>query len=266
VILAREMSLPEIAELKAKAPRGLEVEVFVHGAMCVSFSGRCLLSQYMVGRDANQGNCAQPCRWKYHLMEETRPGQYMEITEDGGTHIFNARDLNMIAHLPDLLATGVDSLKIEGRAKSFYYAAIVTNAYRKALDALKRGEPIDPVWIQEAEKVSHRAYSTGFFYDENGGGQYTDDALYIRGSQVVAVVEDCDAAGLATLTQRNRFVLGDRLTLLTPADRPETFVLEAMWDEEGEPLTAAPHPMQRLRVKLPRQVPQYSILRQDHAG
>ena len=263
VILAREMNLAEIAELKAKGPRDLEVEVFVHGAMCVSFSGRCLLSQYMAGRDANQGSCAQPCRWKYHLVEETRPGQYMEITEDEGTHILNARDLNMIAHLPDILATGVDSLKIEGRAKSFYYAAVVTNAYRKALDELKAGEAVDPIWIAEVERVSHRAYATGFFYDESGGGQYTDDALYIRGSQVVAVVEDCDADGLATVSQRNRFLLGDRLTLLTPADKPETFVLEAMWSEDGEPLTTAPHPMMRVRVQLPHQVPGYSILRID---
>ncbi|MCL2568002.1 MAG: U32 family peptidase [Oscillospiraceae bacterium] len=261
VILAREMNLAEIAELKAKAPRGLDVEVFVHGAMCVSFSGRCLLSQYMAGRDANQGNCSQPCRWKYHLVEETRPGEYMQITEDGGTHIMNARDLNMIAHLPDLIATGVDSLKIEGRAKSFYYAAVVTNAYRRALDAVMAGEPVDPVWILEAEKVSHRAYSTGFFYDESGGGQHTADALYERGSQVIAVVEDCDETGFATVSQRNRFSVGETVEFITPADRPESFVLTELWDEEGEALTVAPHPMMRVKMKLPRAVPPQSILR-----
>ena len=261
VILAREMALDEIANLKAKAPRGLEVEVFVHGAMCVSFSGRCLLSQYMAGRDANQGNCAQPCRWKYHLVEETRPGQYMQITEDGGTHILNARDLNMIAHLPALLAAGVDSLKIEGRAKSFYYAAVITNAYRKALNALAVGEPVDPVWIKEVEYVSHRAYATGFFFDESGGGQYTDDALYIRGSTVVAVVEDCDKTGAALLTQRNRFRVGDTLELLTPEDKPLTFTLAEMWGEDGTPIDVAPHPMMSIRVRLPRAAPTNSILR-----
>ena len=263
VILAREMSLDEIAALRANTPRDLGIEVFVHGAMCVSFSGRCLLSQYMANRDANQGNCAQPCRWKYHLMEETRPGQYMEIFEDGGTHILNARDLSMIAHLPDLLATGVDSLKIEGRAKSFYYAAVITNAYRKALDAALSGKPIDPVWIKEVEKVSHRAYSTGFFYDKEGGGQYTSDALYIRGSTVVGVIEDCDQQGEAVLSQRNRFAIGETLELLTPQDKPISFRLEEMRDEAGTPIETAPHPMMRVRLRLPHAVPKYSILRRN---
>lgn len=263
VILAREMSLAEIEHLCAKRPRGLEVEVFVHGAMCVSFSGRCLLSQYMIGRDANQGNCAQPCRWKYHLVEATRPGEYMEITQDGGTHIMNARDLNMIAHLPELLDVGVDSLKIEGRAKSFYYAAVITNAYRKAIDAYRAGVPLDPVWVNEVERVSHRSYSTGFFHNPEGGGQYTDDAMYIRGAQVLAVVEDCDDTGMATLTQRNRFSVGDTLELLTPEDTPERFVLTALWDEKGSPIEVAPHPMMGLRLQLPRSVPRYSILRMD---
>jgi len=263
VILAREMSLEEIAHLCAKRPPGLEVEVFVHGAMCVSFSGRCLLSQYMVGRDANQGNCAQPCRWKYHLAEATRPGEYMQITEDGGTHIMNARDLNMIAHLKDILATGVDSLKIEGRAKSFYYAAVITNAYRKVLDAVSVGGEADPVWLQEVERVSHRVYSTGFFYDSAGGGQHTDDAMYVRGAQVIAVVEDCDESGMATITQRNRFFVGDTLELLTPSDKPVCFPLTELWSEAGESIEVAPHPMMRLRMQLPCAVPPYSILRRN---
>ena len=263
VILAREMSLDEIAALRANTPRELEIEVFVHGAMCVSFSGRCLLSQYMANRDANQGDCAQPCRWKYHLVEETRPGAYMELFEDGGTHILNARDLSMIAHLPELLATGINSLKIEGRAKSFYYAAVITNAYRKALDAALAGEPIDPIWVEEVEKVSHRSYSTGFFYDRGGGGQYTSDALYIRGSTVVGVIEDCDANGLALVSQRNRFFKGETLDLLTPKGRPIPFPLEEMWAEEGSPIDMAPHPMMRVRLRLPQAVPKYSILRRN---
>ena len=261
VILAREMSLSELADLCAKKPPGLETEVFVHGAMCVSFSGRCLISQYLTGRDANQGNCAQPCRWKYHLVEESRPGEYMEISEDGGTHLFNARDLCMIAHLEDLAAIGIDSLKIEGRAKSFYYAAVVTNAYRKALDCLAQGLPIDPLWVAEAEKVSHRHYSTGFYYDAAGGGQHVGDSSYIRGATVVGVVESCDADGYALVSQRNRFSLGDDLELLTSDGAPVQFTLQTLRDEHGEPLEIAPHPMMRVRVQLPRAAPQYSILR-----
>jgi len=262
VILAREMSLSEIAELCAKKPAGLETEVFVHGAMCVSFSGRCLISQYLAGRDANQGSCAQPCRWKYHLVEESRPGEYMEIMEDTeGTHIMNARDLSMIAHLEALAETGVDSLKIEGRAKSFYYAAVVTNAYRKALDCIASGQPIDPLWIREIEHVSHRHYSTGFYFDQSGGGQHVGDASYIRGSTVIGVVEACDGDGFATVTQRNRFSVGDTLEIVTPDALPVSFVLEAMQDERGEPIEIAPHPMRQVGMRLPIQVPRQAILR-----
>lgn len=264
VILAREMSLTEIAELCAKKPAGLETEVFVHGAMCVSFSGRCLISQYLAGRDANQGNCAQPCRWKYHLVEESRPGEYMEITEDtSGTHIMNARDLSMIAHLEALAETGVDSLKIEGRAKSFYYAAVVTNAYRKALDCIAAGQPVDPIWIEEVEKVSHRHYSTGFYFDNSGGGQHVGDASYIRGSTVIGVVESCDEDGFAVLSQRNRFSVGDTLEVLTPNGLPFSFVLDAMQDERGEPIAVAPHPMRLIRMRLPAMVPPGGILRRN---
>ena len=261
VILARELSLDEIAHMRANTPKELEIEVFCHGAMCVSFSGRCLLSQYMVGRDANQGNCAQPCRWKYHLVEATRPDVHMEITEDGGTHIMNARDLNMLPHLNDLVSIGVDSLKIEGRAKSFYYAAVVTNAYRKALDAISAGQDIDPAWLAEVEKVSHRHYSTGFFYDVDGGGQHYDDSSYIRGAQVVGVVEQADASGFTTISQRNRFSVGDTLELLTPQDKPITFTVDHMTDEKGNAIDVAPHPMMILHMQLPKMVPKRSILR-----
>jgi len=264
VILAREMSLAEIADLCANKPRDLETEVFVHGAMCVSFSGRCLISQYLAGRDANQGGCAQPCRWKYHLVEESRPGEYMEITEDTeGTHIMNARDLSMIAHLEALVSTGVDSLKIEGRAKSFYYAAVVTNAYRKTLDCIAARQPIDPIWIEEVEKVSHRHYSTGFYFDNSGGGQHVGDASYIRGSTVIGVVESCDKDGFATVTQRNRFSVGDTLEVLTPDGLPHSFVLDAMQDERGEPIEVAPHPMRVIQLRLPTVVPPGGILRRN---
>ena len=261
VILAREMSLDEIANLCANKPRELETEIFVHGAMCVSFSGRCLLSQYMAGRDANQGSCAQPCRWKYHLVEESRPGEYLEITEDGGTHILNARDLCMIEHLADIASTGVDSLKIEGRAKSFYYAAVVTNAYRRALDCIAAGQPIDPRWIEEVKKVSHRHYSTGFFYDNSGGGQHIGDASYLCGATVVGVVESCDEAGFATISQRNRFSVGEEMELLTPEGTLQKFTLESMRDEKGAEMTVAPHPMQRIQMQLPKGATPYSILR-----
>ena len=261
VILAREMSLDEIAELRNLVPKELEIEVFVHGAMCVSFSGRCLLSQYMTGRDANQGNCTQPCRWKYHLVEETRPGQYMEISEDGGTHILNTRDLCMIEHIPALQAAGVDSVKIEGRAKSFYYTAVATNAYRKAIDAALSEQRVSPIWINEVEKVSHRAYSTGFFHNADGGGQYTADALYSRGWAVVGIVDDCGEDGLAHVTQRNRFFVGDCLDLLTPEGEPISFILSALWDASGEPVDVAPNPMATVTLRLPIAAPQYSILR-----
>ena len=185
VILARELSLDEIREIRAKAPPALELEAFVHGAMCVSYSGRCLLSNYMTGRDANRGACAQPCRYQYALVEEKRPGEYFPIGEDaGGAFILNSRDMCMIDHVPELMDAGLDSLKIEGRAKSAYYAAIVTAAYRHAIDAAQAGEPLDPVWRAEVDKVSHRPYSTGFYYGEPG--QHTAHARYLRDGQVVA--------------------------------------------------------------------------------
>ena len=168
VVLARETPLEDIRKIRANTPKELRLEAFVHGAMCVSFSGRCLLSNYLAGRDANRGQCAQPCRWKYHLVEEKRPGEYFEITEDGGTYILNSRDMNMIEHLPELIDAGVTSFKIEGRMKSAYYAAVVTNAYRHAIDDALAGRPLDPLWIEETEKVSHRPYTTGFYYGYPG--------------------------------------------------------------------------------------------------
>ena len=266
VVLAREMRLNEIADLRANVSRELEIEVFVHGAMCVSFSGRCLLSQYLTGRDANQGDCAQPCRWKYQLTEEHRPGEQMEILSgSGGTHIMNARDLCMIDYLPELHSAGVNSLKIEGRAKSFYYAAVVTNAYRKAVDAAQASIPLDSIWRDEVEKVSHRAYETGFFYDtdRSGGGQYTQDALYIRKCEVVGVVESCNADGLAHVSQRNRFFIGDTLELLTPNDKPQSFVVTELFDEHGRAIESAPHPKMGLRLQLPQAAERHAILRKN---
>ena len=260
VILARELSLDEVREIRAKAPRALEIEAFVHGAMCVSYSGRCLLSNYMTGRDANRGACAQPCRYKYALVEEKRPGEYFPIGEDaGGAYIMNSRDMCMIDHIPALLEAGVDSLKIEGRAKSAYYAAIVTAAYRHAVDAALAGRPLDPVWRAEVDKVSHRPYSTGFWFGQPG--QYTGDARYLRQWQVVAVVTSCDGDGNALLSLRNKFSSGDPLELVGPDVAAIPFTAGPMEDADGCPITQPRTPQMAFRMKLPRQVPPLSILR-----
>lgn len=259
VVLAREMTLAQIAALRSRVPEELELEAFCHGAMCVSFSGRCTLSDYLTGRDANRGQCAQPCRWKYHLVEEKRPGEYFEITEDGGTYILNSRDMNMIDHVPALLDAGVTSLKIEGRTKSAYYAAAVTNAYRHAVDAAMAGRALDPVWSREVYQVSHRPYSTGFYFGTPG--QYTDDACYFSESDVVAMVEACDADGNAVLSQRNRFFPGDELALLMPGQPPRAITIGALYDAQGQPVASANHPKMELRTVLPVAAPRFSFLR-----
>ena len=260
VILARELSLDEIREIRAKAPPALELEAFVHGAMCVSYSGRCLLSNHMTGRDANRGACAQPCRYQYALVEEKRPGEYFPIGEDaGGAFILNSRDMCMIDHVPELMDAGLDSLKIEGRAKSAFYAAIVTAAYRHAIDAAQAGEPLDPVWRAEVDKVSHRPYSTGFWFGPPG--QYTGDARYIRRWQVVAVVESCDGEGNAVLSLRNKFAAGDELELIGPGLDPLAFRVPRMTDLEGAPLREPRTPQMRFSMRLPRPAPALSILR-----
>ena len=259
-VLARELTLEEITALRAKTPPELELEAFCHGAMCVSFSGRCTLSNYLTGRDANRGQCAQPCRWKYHLVEERRPGEFFEISEDNGTYILNSRDMCMIEHIPALLQAGISSLKIEGRTKSAYYAAAVTNAYRHALDAALAEEPLDPVWRREVYQVSHRPYSTGFYFGEPG--QYTDDACYFSESDVAAVVESCDGEGNAVLTQRNRFCPGEELELLMPGGgAPLAFTAGPMTDRDGLSVEAAAHPKMELHIKLPVPAPRYSYLR-----
>ena len=260
VILARELSLAEIREIRDKTPADLELEAFVHGAMCVSYSGRCLLSNYMTGRDSNRGACAQPCRYQYYLMEEKRPGEYFPVFEDEkGTYILNSRDMCMIDHVGELMDAGLSSMKIEGRAKSAYYAAIVTGAYRHVIDDVAAGRTVDPVWRNEVEHVSHRRYSTGFYFGEPG--QYTENARYIREWQVVALVTDCGPDGMATLSLRNKFSTGDTLELVGPDTKPLAFVAPVMEDEAGEPLTEARHPQMVFRMRLPRPVPAWTILR-----
>jgi len=260
VILARELSLDEIAEIRAKTPKDLEIETFGHGAMCVSYSGRCLLSNYMTGRDANRGACAQPCRYQYALVEEKRPGEYFPVYEDEkGTYIMNSRDMCMIDHLPDLIRAGVDSIKIEGRAKSAYYAAIVTGAYRHCLDAVAAGQPLDPVWRDEVEHISHRHYATGFFYGQPG--QYYESARYLRDWQICAVVTDCDADGLATLSLRNKFAAGDTVEVVGPDTKPFTVTVPVMHDSEGGELTEPKTPQMVFTMQLPRPVPPMSFVR-----
>ena len=260
VVLARELTLQEICELRQKVPAGLELEVFCHGAMCVSYSGRCLLSNYMTGRDSNRGACAQPCRYQYALMEEKRPGEYFPVFEDEkGTYIMNSRDLCMIDHLGDIMDAGIDCIKIEGRAKSEYYAAIVTGAYRHVLDDVAAGRAADPVWRDEVEHVSHRHYSTGFFYGQPG--QYYENSRYIRDWQVCAVVTACDEVGNATLSLRNKFASGDEIELVGPNCRPFAMTAPVMYDLDGRELHEPRHPQMVFRMKLPRRVPPMSFVR-----
>ena len=260
VVLARELSLPEIREIREKVSPELELETFCHGAMCVSYSGRCLLSNYMTGRDSNRGACAQPCRYQYSLVEEKRPGEYFPVFEDEkGTYIMNSRDMCMIDHLDDLMDAGVDCLKIEGRAKSGYYAAIVTGAYRHVLDDVAAGRPIDPIWRDEVEHVSHRPYATGFFYGEPG--QYTDNGRYIREWQICAVVEECDQDGNAVLSLRNKFRAGDTVEVVGPNCKPFSLVVPPMQDLEGAELLEPRTPQSKFKMKLPQSVPPMSFVR-----
>ncbi len=235
IVTARELSLDEIKCIRDKTPDDLEIEVFVHGAMCMSFSGRCILSDYMVGRDANRGDCAQPCRWKYHLVEETRPGQYFPVNEDkNGTYVFNSRDLCMIEHIPELVNAGVDSFKIEGRAKSEYYTAIVTYAYRNAIDEYMKNPSDDfkvSQWIlDEMEKMSHREYTTGFNFGPMKNGQVLDTGGYIRNWDVCALYKGYEN-GRLIVDQRNRFYQGEELEVVEPDKKPYRIVVENLYNE-----------------------------------
>ncbi len=264
VVLAREIPLDEIAEMRAKIPSDLEIECFVHGAMCVSFSGRCLISSYMTGRDANHGDCAQPCRWKYHLMEEKREGQFFAVEEGSdGTYLYNSRDMCMIEHIPELVKAGISSFKIEGRAKSAYYTAVTTNAYRHAVDDYfaDKENYVLKSWIrEELEKISHREYNTGFYFNHEPG-QVTDNGGYIRHYDVVAVCEELVDDTTAEITQRNKFLSGDTLDVLPPSGIPFNIKCESLTNEKGELVESAPHPMQKLIMKTDKPVPKGSVIR-----
>ena len=274
VVLAREVGLEDIREIRRRIPADMEIETFVHGAMCISFSGRCLISEYLTGRGANRGECAQPCRWSYYLMEEKRPNQFFKVFEDErGSYILNSRDMCMIDHLDDLIDAGVTSFKIEGRAKSAYYVALTVNAYRAALDSCLKGEK-PPKWVlDEVNKISHRPYSTGFFYgkptDGSGtqdpnivtnGGQYFADSGYMRDYDFVGVVDYCED-GVMHLTQRNYFTLSDELELLPPHAEPIIFKPESMFGADGTQIDIARRATEKLSIPTAIVVPPHTILR-----
>lgn len=260
VVLARELSLEEISEIRQKVSPELELETFGHGAMCVSYSGRCVLSNYMTGRDSNRGQCAQPCRYRYALVEEKRPGEYFPLYEDeSGSYILNSRDMCMIDHLKELSDAGVDCIKLEGRAKSSYYAAIVTGAYRHCIDDMAKGVPVDPIWRDEVEHISHRVYSTGFYFGQPG--QYVQDSRYIRQWQICAMVEQCDENGVALCTLRNKFREGEPLEVVGPDTRPFPITPQNMTDSDGNPLPEPRIPGSVFFLPLPRVVPAHSIIR-----
>ncbi len=263
VVLARELSLEEIADIRAKTPAELELESFVHGAMCVSYSGRCLLSSYMTGRDANRGDCAQPCRWSYSLMEQKRPGEFYDITEtDKGTYILNANDLCMAEHIGKLAEAGVTSLKIEGRAKSHYYVAVTTNAYRGAIDAYTADPTADvPQWVMdELNKISHRTYSTGFYFGKPTNSQTYPTAGYIRDYAVAAVVEGYEN-GCVIASLKNKFAASTVLDCLEPKHAPFCLPTVGMTDEKGEPLEVANKPTMLIRIPFERPITVGSLLR-----
>ena len=267
VVLAREMSLEEVKEIREKC--SVELEMFVHGAMCISYSGRCLMSNYLTGRDANRGSCAQPCRWNYALVEEKRPGQYFPVLEDErGTYIFNSKDMCLLPYLPDVIASGVDSLKIEGRMKSVHYAASVVKAYREAIDsyfAAPEQFEVKKEWVEELDKVSHRAYTTGFYYGRpTEKDQIYGTSSYTQTSDFVGLVLDYDGkTGFATVEQRNNMKVGQEIEIFQPHLDGYRQILQEMYNDEGEAIQVAPHPQQIVKIRMDKPVEPYGILRRD---
>lgn len=266
VCLAREASLSEISEIIEKKNKNLAIETFVHGAMCMAYSGRCMISDYLTGRSSNRGNCAQPCRWSYAVMEEKRPGEYFPIEEDGtGTHIFNSKDMNMVSYIPELIGAGIDSFKIEGRVKSAYYCAAVTNAYRLAVDEFVKSPETwqrDGFWSVEVNKVSHREYCTGFYFGEERI-QRVETSNYIRTWDVVASVVECDDEGNAILEQKNKFDINTEYELMQPKAEPIKVIFDKMIDGDGNEIDSARHAKIHVRVKLPCKAPVGAFIRRE---
>ena len=267
IVTAREMSLKEIREMRDQLPDEVEIESFVHGAMCISYSGRCLMSNFMTGRDANMGACTHPCRWKYSIVEEKRPGEYYPIEEDShGSYIMNSRDLCMLDGIPDLAAAGVSSLKIEGRMKSAYYVATVVSAYRTALDhylADPDNYQYDPAWFTELCKASHREFTHGFYYNKpSAEDQNYQSSDYIREYSFVGMVKGVEPeTGFALVEQRNKFSIGDEIEIFGPGAPFTKEVITEMYNQEGEPVESAPHPQQIIKLKLSTPVKENYILR-----
>jgi len=269
VVSARELSLEEIRKIRANIPEDLEIETFIHGAMCISYSGRCLLSNYFTGRDANQGACTHPCRWKYAVVEETRPGEYMPVYEnERGTYIFNSKDLCMIEHIPEILDSGIDSLKIEGRMKTALYVATVARTYRKAIDDCMQSKELyeqNMDWYRkQIASCTYRQFTTGFFYgkpDENT--QIYDSNTYNKGYTYLGIVGGVDVQGRCIIEQRNKFTVGEQIEMMKPDGRNERVTVEGIWDEEERPMESAPHPKQKLLVKLDKRADIYDLLRRQ---
>lgn len=264
IVLARELSIDEIIGITGKLPEGIETEVFVHGAMCISYSGRCLLSNFMIERDANRGECAHPCRWQYALLEQERPGQYYPIEEDErGTYILNSRDLCMIEHIPELVDAGIASLKIEGRMKSVFYVATVVGAYRRAIDAYYEGRSFDPVLMDELRKVSHREFTTGFFFNKpTNKDQNYQSSEYTRDYSFVGKVLDYEGkTGMAKVEQRNKMSVGETIEIFGPSSPYFEQELEVLLDEDGEATPSAPHPQQIVYIKTKQPVRKNFLIR-----
>ena len=267
VVCARELSFDEIREIRKQTPETLELEAFVHGAMCISYSGRCLLSGYMAGRDSNGGNCAHPCRWNYRLVEEQRPGEYYPVYEnERGTFIFNSKDMCMIDYIPQLVECGIDSFKLEGRVKTEYYVATVVKTYREAIDRYFENPEtyqVDPKWHEELSKVSNRHYTTGFYTGKpDETAQNYESSAYVRNYDVAAVVTGYDeATGEVLLEQRNRFFVGDELETVVPFEDSIAFTVDNLKDEWGNPVDSAPHAAEKLRMNMGRALPPMSLLR-----
>ena len=267
VVSARELSLNEIKELRANIPDDLEIETFIHGAMCISYSGRCLLSNYFTGRDANQGACTHPCRWKYSIVEEKRPGEYMPVFEnERGTYIFNSKDLCMIEHMDDVINSGIDSLKIEGRMKTALYVATVARTYRKAIDdymeSPEKYQANMPWYQEQISNCTYRQFTTGFFYgkpDENT--QIYDNNTYQKEYTYLGFAEAVDERGYAQITQRNKFSVGETIEIMKPDGQNVSVTVKGIYDEEGNPMESAPHAQQKLFVDLGTEIDVYDLLR-----
>lgn len=272
VVTARELSLEEIREIRRHIPEDMQIETFIHGAMCISYSGRCLLSNYLAGRDANQGACTHPCRWKYSLVEETRPGEYMPVYEnERGTYIFNSKDLCMIEHMDDILNSGVDSMKIEGRMKTALYVATVARTYRKAIDdyfeSPEKYQKNMPWYLEQIANCTYRPFTTGFFYGKpDQDAQIYNESTYMKDYTYLGFVEAIDENGLAQLTQRNKFCVGETIEIMKPNGQNLSVTVRAIYDEEGCSMESAPHARQKILVDLGEQTEVYDLLRRAESA